>query len=362
MTPPQTPGSPEQVWQQTLDQLALQMTRQTFDSWLKNSELVSIEDDRYEVAVASSFAKDWLEHRLYGTVQRTLAQVAGRELQLAFVVCPPPGRNGSDPEPAPAPLASPGPPPQAEETPPVPDDYQPFIIDFRDLGKETGYTALPYYMTEFWEPYLGTRAYMLWLKLISRDRRPIFRQSFTNWTPPEELSFRELARLLAQAGHATLKGRLDRCSRYEDALERGQPLAECCGLHRPYCEIRAEGDERHCFFWRTGLLEILQDEGLVVMQSVRGKTRNHALRFQVWRSLPVLTPVQVARFDEPRQQAHQAWLNMVARSRPQLGLTLARWQAIPLTVQSLVPEFPAYEQREIRERLELNPFRQRGEI
>ncbi len=81
------------LWNQVLEQLQLQMTRGTFDSWLKDTRLIAREGLRFRIGVKNAFAKDWLENRLFTTIQRTLANWIGdrhdqttRVIEIEFVV------------------------------------------------------------------------------------------------------------------------------------------------------------------------------------------------------------------------------------------------------------------------------------
>ena len=80
--------NPEHAWQATLGELQLQMTRATFDTWLKDARFLGYEEDHgiFFVSVPSAYAKDWLENRLQATVQRTLEGVMGENLELRYVV------------------------------------------------------------------------------------------------------------------------------------------------------------------------------------------------------------------------------------------------------------------------------------
>lgn len=62
-------------WEQVLNHLRSQMTRDTFDTWLKGTRLVARDGSHFTVAVKSIFAKDWLENRLFVIIQRTLANL-----------------------------------------------------------------------------------------------------------------------------------------------------------------------------------------------------------------------------------------------------------------------------------------------
>jgi hypothetical protein len=75
-----------QVWDAARGEFALQMTQATYDTWLRGAELVAYADDRFTVGVPSGYAKDWLETRLAGTIDRTLRRLAGREVSMQFVI------------------------------------------------------------------------------------------------------------------------------------------------------------------------------------------------------------------------------------------------------------------------------------
>ncbi|MFQ5408453.1 MAG: chromosomal replication initiator protein DnaA [Anaerolineales bacterium] len=77
---------PEQVWQAVLGELQLQMTRSTYDTWLRDTQLVAYEDGTYIVGCKSAYAKDWLENKLHATIKRTLSGIAGRSVEVRFVL------------------------------------------------------------------------------------------------------------------------------------------------------------------------------------------------------------------------------------------------------------------------------------
>ena len=113
---------PEQVWSAALGELQMQMTKATFDTWLRGSKLLKSEDGLFVVGVKNGYAKDWLENRLLTTIKRTLARLVGRTVDVKFVVWTGDMRQSDDvsllnvpaPDPTPAygtPSAPPPPPP-----------------------------------------------------------------------------------------------------------------------------------------------------------------------------------------------------------------------------------------------------------
>ncbi len=97
----------QRIWQAALGELELQMTRATFDTWLRDTKCLGLEDgNTLIIGVKNGYAVEWLENKLYPLIQRTLYHIADQEMEARFVVWD--GKqNRVDP---PAPLL------QAEET------------------------------------------------------------------------------------------------------------------------------------------------------------------------------------------------------------------------------------------------------
>ncbi len=79
----------KRIWQAALGELQLQLTRATFDTWLKDTSGVAHEDGAFVVGVRNAYAKDWLENRLYAHIARTLAGIMNRTIEVRFVVAGP---------------------------------------------------------------------------------------------------------------------------------------------------------------------------------------------------------------------------------------------------------------------------------
>lgn len=78
--------SPEIAWKATLGELELQMTKATFNTWLKDARLLTCKDDEYVIGVRNDYAKDWLENRLQDTILRTLTAIVNQTVSIRFVV------------------------------------------------------------------------------------------------------------------------------------------------------------------------------------------------------------------------------------------------------------------------------------
>lgn len=74
------------LWRTALTELELQLTRATFDTWLRDSACVGLADPTtLTVSVKNNYAVDWLANRLYPVIQRTLYRIFGQELAVQFV-------------------------------------------------------------------------------------------------------------------------------------------------------------------------------------------------------------------------------------------------------------------------------------
>jgi len=63
----------EKAWQATLAQLERQMTRATFDTWLRGTRPIGREGETVIIGVKYHNAKTWIDNRLYDTISRTAA-------------------------------------------------------------------------------------------------------------------------------------------------------------------------------------------------------------------------------------------------------------------------------------------------
>ncbi|MGE5264546.1 MAG: chromosomal replication initiator protein DnaA [Acidobacteriota bacterium] len=74
------------VWHATLGELQLQMTKATFDTWVRPTYAIAYDNGAMVVGVHSPYAKEWLENRLHTTIQRTLTGILGRSAEVRYVV------------------------------------------------------------------------------------------------------------------------------------------------------------------------------------------------------------------------------------------------------------------------------------
>ncbi len=88
MYAPDTPASrpPKEIWEIARSQLRLQMTKSTYDTWVRDTTCLAFEDGAFVIGVANGYAKDWLSMRLRPVIKRTLTSILGQAVDVSFVV------------------------------------------------------------------------------------------------------------------------------------------------------------------------------------------------------------------------------------------------------------------------------------
>ncbi len=78
----------KQVWRAALGELQVSLSPANFETWLRDTVLVDVDDNHFRIAVPNGFAKDWLETRYRSLISQTLARIVGYSVQVEFVVRP----------------------------------------------------------------------------------------------------------------------------------------------------------------------------------------------------------------------------------------------------------------------------------
>ena len=77
-----------EAWQAVLGDLQVQVARPIYQTWLKGTEGVALNDDFLTVAVPTSFTVEWLERRMSQLIHKTAQKVTDRALEVRFQVRP----------------------------------------------------------------------------------------------------------------------------------------------------------------------------------------------------------------------------------------------------------------------------------
>jgi len=87
---PNSPGSlaPKDAWEIARSQLRLQMTKSTYDTWVRDTSCLAYEDGAFVIGCPNAYAKDWLSMRLRPLIKRTLVSIMGHAVDVSFIVQP----------------------------------------------------------------------------------------------------------------------------------------------------------------------------------------------------------------------------------------------------------------------------------
>ncbi len=76
----------EQMWQSTLGEMQIQLSKAHFATWLKNSQLVEKKDDTIVVALPNNFTKTWVENKYQKNLLGIMRGFDGSVKKIEFVV------------------------------------------------------------------------------------------------------------------------------------------------------------------------------------------------------------------------------------------------------------------------------------
>ena len=80
--------NPEQIWQAAQEELRFQLSKPSYETWLKNASLVGREKNAFKIGVPTKLAKDWLEDRYSAMIKETLSAIVSGDVSVAFEVVP----------------------------------------------------------------------------------------------------------------------------------------------------------------------------------------------------------------------------------------------------------------------------------
>ena len=86
MKPDRRGESAREIWKAVLGDLQMQLPRPTFETWLKSTEGVAENGQIFIVEAPTAFGVEWLEKRMFHSLQRTLEKVSGSPMQLQLRV------------------------------------------------------------------------------------------------------------------------------------------------------------------------------------------------------------------------------------------------------------------------------------
>ncbi len=81
---------PEQLWSAAQDELRVQVSRASFEAWLKNARIVDVDEEgrRVRIGVPTELARDWISDRYAPLIRETLAAILAWEVEVDVTVAP----------------------------------------------------------------------------------------------------------------------------------------------------------------------------------------------------------------------------------------------------------------------------------
>jgi len=75
----------KQLWSAALGEIQLNLSKGNYDTWFKDTAIVSEEDDVFMIGVPNAFAREWLENKYRTQVRETLQRLLSRTVDVRFV-------------------------------------------------------------------------------------------------------------------------------------------------------------------------------------------------------------------------------------------------------------------------------------
>ena len=92
--------NPEQIWQAAQEELRFQLSKPSYETWLKNASLVGRDRNDFRIGVPTKLAKDWLEDRYSAMIKETLSAIVSGDVTVAFEVISGSAESGNGARPA----------------------------------------------------------------------------------------------------------------------------------------------------------------------------------------------------------------------------------------------------------------------
>ncbi len=249
----------DKIWVSVLDILKGQMTHATFDSWLKHTALVALDDKSARVAVRDEQARQWCALRLSQMIIGALCVATERrECAVSFEVDVDASVTHK----------------KSKRKEQVAETTEGDAVQAGDVVVEvfalptTPFVMVSKYALYYWQPYLGARAFAVLNMLRAQGRE------YEGTSNRTRISVDVIAKTL-DIDRQVITGR--------------------------WRNIRA------AHIWDAGLFDALNASRLASIRRL-GEGRAAVYDARVWHDVPLLTPAQVATLDATIQKRHERYL------------------------------------------------------
>jgi chromosomal replication initiator protein len=77
--------SPQELWSQVLERLQQQLSRPTFETWIKTARVEELTEQYVLICTPNSFARNWLEKYYLGAIAQTVTDILGFPVDIQLV-------------------------------------------------------------------------------------------------------------------------------------------------------------------------------------------------------------------------------------------------------------------------------------
>jgi chromosomal replication initiator protein len=101
------------LWEEVLQQLQLQLSRPTFETWIKPAQAEALSDHALVISTPNPFARNWVQKHYVTTISRVVHDILGKPIEVQVTVAdpntapPPPAPESDAPWPSPITMAAP---------------------------------------------------------------------------------------------------------------------------------------------------------------------------------------------------------------------------------------------------------------
>jgi len=75
----------QKMWEKTLSDIETKISKPSFETWLKSTKAIALNDDTLFISAPNEFSRDWLESRYASLIEDTLFETTGENMKIKIV-------------------------------------------------------------------------------------------------------------------------------------------------------------------------------------------------------------------------------------------------------------------------------------
>lgn len=75
----------QKMWEKTLSDIETRISKPSFETWLKSTNAIALNDDTLFISAPNEFSRDWLESRYAKLIEETLFETTGENMKVKIV-------------------------------------------------------------------------------------------------------------------------------------------------------------------------------------------------------------------------------------------------------------------------------------